>query len=81
MWSFSSVIVPTVEREVRTGLVWSMAMVDAVEELPRVGAEGLDVAPLALGVERVEDERRLPGTGDARHDDKLAGRDRQVEVF
>ena len=25
-WSFSSVIVPTVEREVRTGLVWSMAM-------------------------------------------------------
>ena len=25
-WSFSSVIVPTVEREVRTGLVWSMAI-------------------------------------------------------
>jgi hypothetical protein len=25
-WSFSSVIVPTVERELRTGLVWSMAM-------------------------------------------------------
>jgi hypothetical protein len=25
-WSFSSVIVPTVEREERTGLVWSMAM-------------------------------------------------------
>ena len=25
-WSFSSVMVPTVERELRTGLVWSMAM-------------------------------------------------------
>ena len=25
-WSFSSVIVPTVERDVRTGLVWSIAM-------------------------------------------------------
>src|SRR5437867_4143802 len=25
-WSFSSVIVPTVQREVRTGLVWSMAI-------------------------------------------------------
>jgi hypothetical protein len=25
-WSFSSVIVPTVERELRTGLVWSMAI-------------------------------------------------------
>ena len=25
-WSFSSVIVPTVERLVRTGLVWSIAM-------------------------------------------------------
>ena len=26
MWSLSSVIVPTVEREARTGLVWSIAM-------------------------------------------------------
>jgi hypothetical protein len=25
-WSASSVIVPTVEREVRTGLVWSIAI-------------------------------------------------------
>ncbi len=25
-WSLSSVIVPTVERELRTGLVWSMAI-------------------------------------------------------
>ena len=25
-WSFSSVMVPTVEREVRTGLVWSIAI-------------------------------------------------------
>ena len=29
-WSFSSVIVPTVEREVRTGLVWSMAIAGGI---------------------------------------------------
>jgi hypothetical protein len=34
-----------------------LRLVHAVEELPRVGAEGLDVAALPFGVERVEDER------------------------
>ena len=82
---------PTVEREVRTGLVWSMAiagrdavdavdlrLVHAVEELARVGRERLDVAPLALGVERVEHERRLARAGHAGDDDQLV--ERQVEV-
>jgi hypothetical protein len=31
-----------------------------LEELARVRAERLYVAPLAFGVERIEDERRLP---------------------
>ncbi len=82
------------EREVRTGLVWSMAMaggnaldrvdlrlVHAVEELAGVGAEGLDVAPLPLGIQRVEDERRLPGARNAGHHDQFTGRDREAEVL
>ncbi len=42
--------------------------VHAVEELPRVGREGLDVAPLALGIDRVEGERRFARTARAGDD-------------
>jgi hypothetical protein len=55
--------------------------VHAVQELPRVGAEGLDVAALAFGVQRVEDQAalaRAAGPGDHR---QLAGADVQVEVL
>ncbi len=55
--------------------------VHAVEELARVGAEGLDVAALAFGVQRVEDQARLArpaGPGDHRH---LAGADVEVQVL
>ena len=38
------------------------------EELPGVGRERLDVAPLALGVDRVEGERRLARAGEAGDD-------------
>ena len=48
------------------------------QELSRVRREGLDVAPLALGVERVERQRALAGPAHARHDDQPA--ERQVEV-
>ncbi len=37
-----------------------------LEELARIGRERRDVAPLSLGVERVERERRLAGPGHAR---------------
>ncbi len=87
-------MVPTVERDVRTGLVWSMAMaggmpsmrsarrtVHAVQELAGVGGEGLDVAPLALGVDGIEGERRLAGAGDAGDDDQLAEREVEVELL
>ena len=63
---------PTVEREVLTGVALvdrdrrrdavdavDLRLVHALEELPRVGGEALDVAALALGVEDVEGERRL----------------------
>ena len=78
----ASVIVPTVLRRGahQVGLVdrdrrrhavdaVDRRAVHTVEELARVGAEGLDVAPLALGVQRVEHQARLArtaGTGDDR---------------
>ena len=52
--------------------------VHAVEELARIGREGLDVAALPLGVERVEDERALARPGEPRH--HREGSDGNVEV-
>jgi hypothetical protein len=91
-WSLSSVIVPTVERDGahRVGLVdgdrrqdavdaVDLRLVHAVEELPRVRREGLDVAALPLGVDRVENERRLARAGHARHYDELSQRDVDVQ--
>ena len=55
--------------------------VHAVEELARVGAEGLDVAPLPFGIQRVEHQARLARAaraGDHRH---LAGAQIEVEVL
>ncbi|GAB1412783.1 hypothetical protein MASR1M97_15190 [Candidatus Desulfobacillus denitrificans] len=52
-----------------------------VEELPRVGREGLDVAALALGIEGVEDQRALARAGDAGDDDQLAGGQIDIQVF
>src|SRR5690606_8066300 len=56
-------------------------LVHPFEELPCVGAEALDVAPLPLGVDRVEDEARLPGPRRAGNDDELLFRDREVGVL
>jgi len=55
--------------------------VHAVEELARVGAEGLHVAPLAFGVERVEHQARLARTARPGHDRHLAGADVEIEVL
>jgi hypothetical protein len=87
-------MVPTVEREVRTGLVWSMAiaggmpgdrldlrLVHAIEELPGVRGEGLDVTALAFGIQGVEHQRRLARPRDARHDDQLVERDVEIEAL
>ena len=40
-WSFSSVIVPTVDREVRTGLVWSIAMAGGMPSI--LSTRGLSI--------------------------------------
>src|SRR5207244_6781555 len=42
------------------------------QELPGVGGQALDVAPLALGVDGVEGQRALAGARDAREHDELA---------
>ncbi|MEI2648590.1 MAG: hypothetical protein V9G15_06165 [Dermatophilaceae bacterium] len=46
---------------------------EALQELARVRAEALDEAALALGVERVEGERRLAGAAHAGDADELSG--------
>ena len=54
---------------------------EELEELARVGAERLDVAPLALGMQRLEDERRLARAGHAGDDDVAAQGDIEVEAL
>jgi len=49
------------------------------QELPGVGRQGFHVAPLALGVNRVECQRGLAGTGQSRNDDQSIARQRQVD--
>ena len=58
-----------------------LRLVHAIEELACVRAEGLDVAPLALRVQRVEDERGLARAGDPGDDDQLPGRERKRQVL
>jgi len=55
--------------------------VHPVQELARVRRERLDVAPLALGVERVEHERALARSRHAGDDDQLAGRQVEIQVL
>ena len=49
--------------------MWSTSgLLDALEELPRVGGEGFDVAALAFGVDGVKGKRAFAGAGDAGDD-------------
>ena len=54
---------------------------ELLEELPRVGAERLDVAALPLGVDRVEGERRLARAARPGEDDDLAARQAHADVL
>ena len=51
------------------------------QELAGVGGERLDVAPLALGVDRVEGKARLAGPGEAGHHDQRVARQLEVDVL
>ena len=52
-----------------------------LEELPRIGGEGLHVAPLALGIDGVEGERGFARTGQAGEHHKPVARDRDVDIL
>jgi hypothetical protein len=52
-----------------------------LEELARIGRERFDIASLALGIDRVEGERRLARARQPREHDELVARDRQVDVL
>ena len=52
-----------------------------LEELAGVGRQRLDVAPLPLGVDGVEGERRLAGARQAGDDDQLVAREVDVDVL
>ena len=56
-------------------------LVAAIQELAGVGREGLDVAPLAFGVQRVEHQRGLAGAGHAGDHDQFAVRQFQIEIL
>ena len=56
-------------------------LVHLAQELARVGRQRLDVAALALGVDRVEGEARLARSGQARDHDQRIARQPQVEVL
>src|SRR6185437_15033738 len=55
-------------------------LVHLAQELPGVGREGLDVAPLALGVDGVEGERRLAGAREPGEHDEPVARKLEVDV-
>ena len=56
-------------------------LVHAVEKLPRVGAEGFDVAALAFGKQRVEHQARLARAAGPGDHGQLAGANVEVEVL
>ena len=58
-----------------------LGLVEEVEELARVSAERLDVAPLALGVEGVEDEGGFTRATESRDGDVAAERDIEIEAL
>ena len=52
-----------------------------LEELARVGRQALDVAALALGVDRIEGERRFSRARKAREHDERVARDFEIDVL
>ena len=87
-------MVPTVERDVRTGSLRSMAMaggnvldpvhlgpVHAFHELPGIGGEGLYVPALPFCVESVKGQRGFSGPAQACDDRDAVERDVEIEVL
>jgi hypothetical protein len=49
------------------------------QELARVGRQAFNIAALAFGIDRVEGERRLARSGQARHDNQPVPRQVQID--
>src|SRR5207237_10580923 len=58
-----------------------LGFLHALQELPSVSGEGLDVAPLALGVDGVESEGGFAGSGHTRDDRELVVGNGKRNVF
>ena len=58
-----------------------VGLVHLPEELPRVGRQRLDVAPLALGEDRVEGQRGLARPGEAGEDDEAVAGQLDADVL
>ena len=58
-----------------------VGLVHLPQELPRVGRQRLHVAPLPLGVDRVEGKARLAGARQPGDDDERVARQAEVEVL
>jgi len=52
-----------------------------VEKLTGVGRQGLHIAALSFGVDRVEGQRGLSGPAEPRDDDELVPRDLEIQTF
>jgi hypothetical protein len=52
-----------------------------LQELPRVSGEALDVAALALGIDRVEGERGFARAGQSGEHHELVARNVEIDVF
>src|SRR6056297_66522 len=52
-----------------------------IEELPRIGAEALDIAPLPLGRDRIESEARFTGPAEAGNHHKFIARNVHVDAL
>ncbi len=57
-----------------------VGLVHLAQELPRIRAQRLDIAPLALGVDSVEGEGRLSGARNPAKDDQRVAGQLQVDV-
>ncbi len=55
-----------------------VGLLHLLEELPGIGGQRLDVAPLTFGIDGVEGERRLAGAGETGEDHQLVPRDLEV---
>jgi hypothetical protein len=58
-----------------------VGLLHALEKLPCIGGQRLHVPPLSLGVNRIERERRLPGSRRSRHHRERPPRYVEIESF